>query len=617
MPRRGKMDQRGVLTVMALPSDFHNTFAFLQAGRVLFFRTVLRLSSRGQKVLRVVVVDADGDLFIYNTDGDLKRQIRLPVDTDGLTFDNAAAVVHVRGQHDLALDFHPSRQNVPEATLRRFVHVIRAFIAPHVTVRRAAHAFDAIRSLENDSKTAAGTGLVGAFLKGRNLFGSSPSLKRSTSSVEERDRSLQAVEELEGEEEAVKAAAELAASTSDGTSAPPSADPLSACRSSMEGSTKSAGANAGQAYLTDEDLVDVAGVPDLKLPSNASFGSPAQNGRRRNASQVHNRPSVPKGHRSLAQPRNQKSSLASSLGLALRPDQTASSLTDEQLLPAELAFDFGYFAPKPSGVHSENGGDDEKLSMAIARDPSRIAIPDASDVTDNALAAHVDALDVLCMAARSELAWTLVSNVNRKCNDAAEGLQKQISDLHGGGDGPVADRGVRSPSAASEFVPVHTTVAHPPSTAALGNVLAMVMFICRRQRLLAEARTAAAQEAGARRLLQQSQAELFSSHCDASLPRDEDSISSRAREKSTVPYTVQIAHAIRAVPSKSANVAPGGRSQSNVASYLDQLVRVDVTPLSRTKPPSVSDSAEFAGIALTALGEPLSKTYTSNVLAFI
>jgi hypothetical protein len=129
---------------MAIPAQYSGVFSFLSASRIHYFRTVLRHSTQRQaKILRVIVIDSDGELILYDEEGDLKRQIGIASQVDAVYADPQIVVIRVADDQDVVLDFHASRGgDAVDATVRRFLSVMAAFMRADVVLERVANALD-------------------------------------------------------------------------------------------------------------------------------------------------------------------------------------------------------------------------------------------------------------------------------------------------------------------------------------------------------------------------------------------------------------------------------------------------------------------------------------------
>ena len=168
------MQGQVTLPAMPVPPQYAGIFNFLASSRLHYFRTVLRLSTRKQKVLRIVVVDAEGELFLYSDDGELKRQLAIPSHIDHVFADSQVIVLRVADDQDVVLDFHSSRSNQPEATVRRFLTVIAAFLRSDAVLEKVPRAMD---------HTKIGGGAVGDGTLGSLLSKSASNLLKSTKSA--------------------------------------------------------------------------------------------------------------------------------------------------------------------------------------------------------------------------------------------------------------------------------------------------------------------------------------------------------------------------------------------------------------------------------------------------
>lgn len=137
---------------MPVPKEYSSIFSFLGQNKVLFFRTVLRLSSKQQKVLRVLIVDAEGNILVYSTEGEAKRKIQISREVTAVFADGNCIDIQVQLEQDLAVEFHASRANNTEATLKRFLQVLLNYLPSTVTIVKVKRAFDMIHEL--DSKKA-------------------------------------------------------------------------------------------------------------------------------------------------------------------------------------------------------------------------------------------------------------------------------------------------------------------------------------------------------------------------------------------------------------------------------------------------------------------------------
>ena len=144
---------------MSLPKEYSDVFSFLGNHKLLFFRTVLRLSSKRSKVLRVVLIDPEGNLLMYSTEGEAKRKIFLGREVTAVYADSNCVDLHIEFEHDLALEFHPSRSNLPDANIRRFLQVLAAFLPPEVQINKTKRAFDHIHILDADKARQMNAGL--------------------------------------------------------------------------------------------------------------------------------------------------------------------------------------------------------------------------------------------------------------------------------------------------------------------------------------------------------------------------------------------------------------------------------------------------------------------------
>jgi hypothetical protein len=134
---------------MPVPKEYSSIFSFLGQNKVLFFRTVLRLSSKQQKVLRVLIVDAEGNILVYSTEGEAKRKIQISREVTAVFADGNCVDIQVQLEQDLAIEFHASRANNTEATLKRFLQVLLNYLPSTVTIVKVKRAFDMIHELDS------------------------------------------------------------------------------------------------------------------------------------------------------------------------------------------------------------------------------------------------------------------------------------------------------------------------------------------------------------------------------------------------------------------------------------------------------------------------------------
>jgi hypothetical protein len=176
---------------MQIPTEYQSVFSFLSGTTLLFFRTVLRVSSKQQRILRIVVVDSEGELCVYNVEGALKRQLSIATSVDNIYNDASIVVIKVTDDQDLVMDFHVSRTNAPEATLKRFLSVMKMFVRGDVGVLKTA---DAMEYAQLGNKPSEGDGgdmtLIRTLSKKtsmllRNAFGSGGTSPRAAATTTE------------------------------------------------------------------------------------------------------------------------------------------------------------------------------------------------------------------------------------------------------------------------------------------------------------------------------------------------------------------------------------------------------------------------------------------------
>jgi hypothetical protein len=166
------------LPTMPVPPQYLGVFNFLTSARLHYFRTVLRQSSRQHKVLRIVVVDSEGEMSLYSVEGDLKRQLSIPSQIDAVYADQQIVVLRIADDQDIVLDFHSSRSNLPEATLRRFLQVLAAFLRGDAMLHKVPRAAAYTRLSREEGER--GSGSVDDDSLGARLSRGASSIVRTT-----------------------------------------------------------------------------------------------------------------------------------------------------------------------------------------------------------------------------------------------------------------------------------------------------------------------------------------------------------------------------------------------------------------------------------------------------